>query len=218
MDAEFWHSRWAENRIGFHLDDANPLLLKYWAALDATRADSVLVPMCGKSIDLDWLAQKHSSVVGIELSQIAVRSFFAEHLYTPMVIEQGNGQAIYEFDEIKIHCGDFFTVPVEPTDVVYDRAALIAMPETLRKQYAERLLSLTKPGGRILLITLDYPQEQLNGPPFSVDEAEVNALFDGCKITLLERDDKDESHPRRKQGISRFAEEAWLIETPTLAL
>ncbi|KXI23532.1 thiopurine S-methyltransferase [Photobacterium sanguinicancri] len=218
MDAEFWHSRWAENRIGFHLDDANPLLLKYWAALDATRADSVLVPMCGKSIDLDWLAQKHSSVVGIELSQIAVRSFFAEHLYTPMVIEQGNGQAIYEFDEIKIHCGDFFTVPVEPTDVVYDRAALIAMPETLRKQYAERLLSLTKPGGRILLITLDYPQEQLNGPPFSVDEAEVNALFEGCNITLLERDDKDESHPRRKQGISRFAEEAWLIETPTLAL
>ncbi|MGF1689884.1 thiopurine S-methyltransferase [Photobacterium kagoshimensis] len=218
MDAEFWHSRWAENRIGFHLDDANPLLLKYWSALGATREDSVLVPMCGKSIDLDWLAQKHSRVIGVELSQIAVRSFFAEHLYTPMVIEQGNGEAIYEFDEIKIHCGDFFTVPVEPTDVVYDRAALIAMPETLRKQYAERLLSLTKPGGRILLITLDYPQEQLNGPPFSVAEAEVNALFEGCKITLLERDEKDESHPRRKQGITRFAEEAWLIETPVLAL
>ncbi|KMV30995.1 thiopurine S-methyltransferase [Photobacterium swingsii] len=218
MDAEFWHSRWAENRIGFHLDDANPLLLKYWSALGATREDSVLVPMCGKSIDLDWLAQKHSHVIGVELSQIAVRAFFAEHLYTPMVIEQGNGQAVYEFDEIKIHCGDFFTVQVEPTDVVYDRAALIAMPKTLRKQYADRLLSLTKPGGRILLITLDYPQEQLNGPPFSVDEAEVNALFEGCKITLLERDDKDESHPRRQQGISRFAEEAWLIETPTLAL
>ncbi|EAS40416.1 thiopurine S-methyltransferase [Photobacterium profundum] len=211
MDAEFWHSRWAENRIGFHLDDTNPVLTQYWPMLKATRDDRVLVPMCGKSVDLVWLAQKHNNVIGIELSDIAVRSFFAEHLYTPMVTSIGH-ESVYAFDEITIHCGDYFSVRIDPVDVVYDRAALIAMPKNMREMYVERLLSLVKKGGRILLVTLDYPQEQLNGPPFSVMSDEVHRLFDGCNITLLARDEKDETHPRRKNGLSHFAEEAWLIE------
>ncbi len=96
--------------------------------------------------------------------------------------------------------------------MVYDRAALIAMPENMRQMYVEKLLSLVKPGGRILLVTLDYPQDELAGPPFSVPKAEVEALFANCKVTHLERDDADETHPRRQRGLSRFAEEVWLIE------
>ncbi|WP_299020039.1 thiopurine S-methyltransferase [uncultured Photobacterium sp.] len=212
MDAEFWHSRWAENRIGFHLNDINPMLTKHWPAVHAAREDTVLVPMCGKSLDMTWLAEKHNKIIGIELSDIAVRAFFSEMFYIPTVISLGNGQAIYELDEITIHCGDFFAVQIEPVDVVYDRAALIAMPESMRQMYADRLLSLVKAGGRILLITLDYPQAEMDGPPFSVSKEEVEQLFEGCKITALERDDADESHPRRQRGLSRFAEEAWLIE------
>ncbi|MGR5145577.1 thiopurine S-methyltransferase [Photobacterium alginatilyticum] len=212
MDTEFWHSRWAENRIGFHLSDINPVLTKYWPRLNTTRSDTVLVPMCGKSVDLAWLAQKHDNVVGIELSDIAVRAFFSEHFYTPMVTSIGNGQTLYEFDEITIHCGDFFATRVEPVDVVYDRAALIAMPENMRKMYTEHLLSMVKAGGRILLVTVDYPQPEMDGPPFSVTKDEVEQLFAGCKITHLDRDDADESHPRRQRGLSRFAEEVWLIE------
>ncbi|MGF1686877.1 thiopurine S-methyltransferase [Photobacterium japonica] len=212
MDAEFWHSRWAQNRIGFHLDETNPMLVEYWSELNTTREDVVLVPMCGKSEDLTWLAQKHDNVVGIELSDIAVRSFFAEHFYTPMVTVLGNGQTLYSFDEIGIYCGDYFTTQIDPVDVVYDRAALIAMPETLRREYADKLQSMVKAGGRILLITLDYPQHEMDGPPFSVAQAEVEALFSGCQIRRLARDEKDETHPRRQQGLTRFAEEAWLIE------
>lgn len=212
MDAEFWHSRWAENRIGFHLQDTNPVLSKYWPAVNATRSDSVLVPMCGKSVDLTWLAQKHDTVVGIELSDIAVRAFFAEHFYTPTVTTLGNGQTMYEFDEITIYCGDFFATRIEPVDVVYDRAALIAMPQEMRQLYADQLLSMVKADGRILLVTLDYPQAEMDGPPFSVTKGEIEQLFRGCKITLLGRDEADESHPRRQRGLSRFAEETWLIE------
>ncbi|MBY5946036.1 thiopurine S-methyltransferase [Photobacterium rosenbergii] len=211
MDAEFWHSRWAENRIGFHLDDTNPMLEKYWQEVQPTRGDSVLVPMCGKSVDLTWLATKHDKVVGIELSEIAVRAFFAEHFYTPMVIPMGNGQSIYEFDEITIHCGDYFTAKVDPVDIVYDRAALIAMPQEMRQSYVQKLLSMVKPGGRILLITLDYPQHEMDGPPFSVVKDEIESLFSGCDIRHLARDDADETHPRRQRGLTRFAEEAWLI-------
>lgn len=211
MDAEFWHSRWAENRIGFHLSDVNPLLIKHWSALNAQRDDRVFVPMCGKSEDLVWLAQKHDHVIGVELSDIAVKAFFAENLYTPLVTGVGH-QHLYEFDEISIYQGDYFTLNIDPVDVVYDRAALIAMPEDMRQLYVEKLLSLVKTGGRILLVTLDYPQDELAGPPFSVPKADVEALFSGCKVTHLERDDADESHPRRQRGLSRFAEEVWLIE------
>lgn len=214
MDAEFWHSRWAQNRIGFHLDDTNPMLIKYWPELKTSRDDVILVPMCGKSVDLTWLAQKHDKVVGIELSDIAVRAFFAEHFYTPMVTTLGNGQTLYDFDEISLYCGDYFTTQIEPVDVVYDRAALIAMPQALRQMYADKLLSMVKPGGRILLVTLDYPQQELDGPPFSVTKEEVEALFNGCTIRHLARDDADESHPRRQRGLTRFAEEAWLITAP----
>lgn len=211
MDAEFWHSRWAENRIGFHLSDVNPLLIKHWSALNAQRDDRVFVPMCGKSEDLVWLAQKHDHVIGVELSDIAVKAFFAENLYTPLVTGVGH-QHLYQFDEISIYQGDYFTLNIDPVDVVYDRAALIAMPEDMRQMYVEKLLSLVKSGGRILLVTLDYPQDELAGPPFSVPKADVEALFAGCKVTHLERDDADESHPRRQRGLSRFAEEVWLIE------
>lgn len=211
MDAEFWHSRWAENRIGFHLSDVNPLLIKHWSALNAQRDDRVFVPMCGKSEDLVWLAQKHDHVIGVELSDIAVKAFFAENLYTPLVTGVGH-QHLYEFDEISIYQGDYFTLNIDPVDVVYDRAALIAMPEDMRQIYVEKLLSLVKTGGRILLVTLDYPQDELAGPPFSVPKADVEALFSGCKVTHLERDDADENHPRRQRGLSRFAEEVWLIE------
>ena len=212
MNAEFWHSRWAENRIGFHLNDTNPALTEHWHAVKATRDDRVLVPMCGKSIDLIWLAQRHDNVIGIELSDIAVKAFFAEQLYTPMVSGVG-AETVYEFDEITIHCGDFFSARVEPVDVVYDRAALIAMPQNMRQMYAERLLALLKESGRILLVTLDYPQEQLDGPPFSVSKEEVENLFKDCRVTHLARDDADESHPRRQRGLTRFAEEIGLIET-----
>ncbi|ELR67942.1 Thiopurine S-methyltransferase [Photobacterium marinum] len=212
MDAEFWHSRWAENRIGFHLNDVNPKLIKHWPAVSTSRDDSVLVPMCGKSLDMTWLAEKHNKVIGIELSDIAVRAFFSELFYIPTVTSLGNGQTMYELDEITIYCGDFFSTQIDPIDVVYDRAALIAMPEPMRLMYAERLLSMVKAGGRILLITLDYPQPEMDGPPFSVTQNEIEMLFKGCKITALERDEADESHPRRQRGLSRFAEEAWLIE------
>lgn len=214
MDAEFWHSRWAENRIGFHLNDTNPVLTKYWPRLSASRSDTVLVPMCGKSLDMTWLAEKHTQVIGVELSEIAVRAYFSEHLYTPTVIPLGNGQTLYEFDEVSIYCGDFFATKIDPVDVVYDRAALIAMPPSMRQMYVEQLLSMVKPGGRILLVTLDYPQAEMDGPPFCVTGEEVARLFSGCQITHLERDEADESHPRRQRGLSRFAEEVWLIELP----
>ncbi|WP_028024108.1 thiopurine S-methyltransferase [Enterovibrio calviensis] len=212
MDQEFWHSRWAENRIGFHLTDTNPALVKHWNALKPQRNEAVFVPMCGKSVDLSWLACKHNEVVGVELSEIAVRAFFSEHLYTPLVTAISPIMKLYQFDEVSIYSGDYFSAPLAQYPLIYDRAALIAMPDDLRQQYVERLLSLLKPGGRILLVTLDYPQAQMDGPPFSVTADDVHSLFEGYKITRLDRDENSDRPPKGK-AASHFVEEVWLIES-----
>ncbi|EPW6434718.1 thiopurine S-methyltransferase [Vibrio parahaemolyticus] len=212
-DQEFWHSKWASNQIGFHLEDVNPLLPAYWHHANPKREDKVLVPLCGKSEDLVWLATKHDSVEGVELSQIAVRSFFAEHFYTPTVTPISGIHELYQFDELSIYTGDFFSAPVSQADIVYDRAALVALPQDMREEYVARLKLLLNPGGRILLVTLNYPQEEMAGPPFSVPLEEIQQLFAGYKVTCLNVDQADEHHPKiAKKGLSRFSEEVYLIE------
>ncbi|EGQ8732959.1 thiopurine S-methyltransferase [Vibrio parahaemolyticus] len=212
-DQEFWHSKWASNQIGFHLEDVNPLLPACWHHANPKREDKVLVPLCGKSEDLVWLATKHDSVEGVELSQIAVRSFFAEHFYTPTVTPISGMHELYQFDELSIYTGDFFTAPVSQADIVYDRAALVVLPQDMREEYVARLKQLLNPGGRILLVTLNYPQEEMAGPPFSVPLEEIQQLFAGYKVTCLNVDQADEHHPKiAKKGLSRFSEEVYLIE------
>ncbi len=121
---------------------------------------------------------------------------------------------LYQFDELTLFTGDFFTAPVESVDLVYDRAALVALPEEMRAEYAQRVLQLLKPGGRILLVSMDYVQTELSGPPFSVPEAEIRTLFMGCEVRRVYQDTSIDPHlnKRTQAGLSRFAEEVWVIE------
>ncbi|MEZ8610886.1 thiopurine S-methyltransferase [Vibrio sp. 10N.222.51.C8] len=211
---EFWHNKWAANQIGFHLEDVNPLLIKFWENTEPSYEKSVFVPLCGKSEDLIWLASKHEEVQGVELSQIAVRAFFSEHFYTPTVTQISGQHELYQFDELSVYTGDYFTAPIQPVDIIYDRASLVALPEEVRVQYVERLKQLLKPGGKILLVTLDYDQNEMAGPPFSVPKLEIAQLFAGYKITLLNQDIANDEHPKiAKKGLSRFCEEVYLIES-----
>ena len=211
---EFWHNKWAANQIGFHLEDVNPLLVEFWKETEPSYEKSVFVPLCGKSEDLIWLASKHEDVQGVELSQIAVRAFFSEHFYTPTVTQINGQHELYQFDELSVYTGDYFTAPIQPVDIIYDRASLVALPAEMRVQYVERLKQLLKPGGKILLVTLDYDQDEMTGPPFSVPKLEIDQLFAGHKITLLNQDIADDEHPKiAKKGLSRFSEEVYLIES-----
>lgn len=212
-DPEFWHGKWAANQIGFHLEDVNPLLIKYWQKTEPNHEDNVFVPLCGKSEDLVWLATKHSDVQGVELSNIAVRAFFAEHFYTPMVMPVGQHE-LFQFDELSIYVGDYFTAPIKPVDIVYDRASLVALPQEMRVQYVDKIKSLLKPGGRILLVTLDYDHSLMSGPPFSVPESEVRELYQGYKVTKLESNPEADRPPKMaNQPSARFVEEVYLIES-----
>lgn len=188
-ELEYWHNQWASNQIDFHLYDVHPLLKQYWRAAKPHCDERVLVPLCGKSEDLVWLACQHDDVQAVELSPIAVRAFFAEHFYTPLVIPVNHEHELYQFDELSIYTGDFFTAPLESVDLVYDRAALEALPPAQRQSYVAHLTSKMKAGGRILLIIGDCPTAALPNSANPFSETEVRQLYQGYTVTCLQQGD-----------------------------
>lgn len=210
MEAEFWHERWRNNQIGFHQEHVNPWLEKYWSSLDLDENANVLVPLCGKSRDMLWLLSRGFRVTGVEISEIAVEAFFRESDLAPRVTVR-DGHKTWECGSLKIISGDFFAVDqhaLGPVTGLYDRASLIAFPPSMRQRYVSHLSSLVAPGTRGLLVTLEYPAGQMDGPPFAVNEAEVYQLFNGrWEIGLLERNDCLEDNEKfRERGLTALAE------------
>ena len=192
MDPDFWHQRWREGRIGFHQDRPLPLLLEHWSAQALAPDSQVFVPLAGKSLDLAWLAAQGHRVLGVELSPLAVAQFFAEHSLTPQVHDSRYGRH-YRAGDIELICGDVFGLDADvlaDCAAIYDRAALIALPPPLRRRYVRELHALLPAGCRGLLITLEYPQHETQGPPFAVPGAEVRDLYgrDWRVVTLERRD------------------------------
>lgn len=216
MEPDFWHQRWQQNQIGFHQAEVNPYLRKHWPALAVPAPARVLVPLCGKSLDLLWLVQQGYQVEGVELSELAVRAFFEEQGIVPQRSAQGDWQ-VWQSDNLRLWCGDFFNLRpghLGRIDAVYDRAALIALPEAMRRQYADHLQSLV---GSVphLLVTLEYPQGQMSGPPFSVEQSEVEALYGeryrGTQAPMC-ADVLADTPNFRERGIDRLNECVYLLQ------
>lgn len=179
MNKEYWQQKWQSKEIGFNQLQPNQLMQRYFSSLKLTPGCRVFVPLCGQSIDMLWLAGQGYQVIGVEFSQIACSTFFKENKI-PVNITEINDFILYSSDEITLFCGDFFKLNramLDTIDVVYDRAALIALPVATRKSYAEHLIELMTPATAMFLITTRYNQNEMQGPPFSVDENEVSALY-----------------------------------------
>jgi thiopurine S-methyltransferase len=190
MQPDFWHQRWQENRIGFHQDRPSPLLETHWDALQLPPGSRVFVPLCGKSLDMVWLAARGHRVLGVELSQLAVDQFFSEHGLVPEVHESSHGLH-HVAGAIEIIRGDAFALDVEALSGcagLFDRAALIALPPALRARYVTELHARLPADCRGLLVTLEYPQHEKSGPPFAVHEVEVRRLYGrDWQVRLLQR-------------------------------
>lgn len=190
MDPEFWHQRWQAGQIGFHQAAPTTLLLRHWPSLGIEPGARVFVPLAGKSRDMAWFAAQGYRVLGVELSQIAVDAFFAEHGLVPE-IETSRYGVHHRAGGIELICGDAFALDAAllgDCAAVFDRAALVALPPRLRERYVRDLHAQLPPGCRGLLVTLEYPQADRDGPPFSVDAAEVQALYArDWQVELLDR-------------------------------
>jgi thiopurine S-methyltransferase len=199
MDAAFWTARWSENQIGFHEGRPNAFLERHAGRLGERR--HVLVPLCGKSEDLAFLAARGHTVTGVELVEDAVRAFFDEHHVVPTV--QRGTHATYTAGAITILAGDFFAVTpalAGPINAIYDRAALVALPPETRPRYADHVRMLVPVGSPGLVVTFEYPQDRMSGPPFAVFESELRALYAGQAIELV--DERPAENARaREAGI-----------------
>ncbi|WNC69858.1 thiopurine S-methyltransferase [Thalassotalea nanhaiensis] len=213
MKQQFWHDCWDNTHIGFHQDELQPLLVEYFPDLLEPQDSRIFVPLCGKTSDLLFFADRFK-VIGNELSAVACRDFFLENQLTPQVKESLSFN-IYQQGNIELYQGDFFALnskQFQPFDWIYDRAALIAFPEEMRVAYVQHINRFISAQTRVFLLTLEFPKDEIQGPPFSVDEDEVMRLFNGCKITkVTERDLTGQKFARRKLAVSSLTEKLYII-------
>jgi thiopurine S-methyltransferase len=215
LQEEFWHQRWQEGKIGFHLNETNPNLTEWFDSLALEPGSRVFVPLCGKSLDMLWLAGQGMEVVGVEINELAVRGFFEENGLDP-VIENRHNHDCWQAGNVTLIHADFFDIEQSDLgriDAVYDRASLIALPPGLRVSYAEKIRQLLPAPVPVLLITLVYPQEQMQGPPFSVQHQEVESLYgQGYAISRLASIDILLNEPGfRKKGLDELTENVYLM-------
>lgn len=210
MDETYWHQKWAQNDIGFHKQDAHPLLTRHFGKLPLAAGARIFVPLCGKTRDIAWLLGKGFGVAGAELSQIAVEQLFADLDVIPTITQQGN-LSRYQAKNIDIFVGNLFDL-TEPilgsVDGIYDRAAMVALPPDVRPKYARHLGEITAQAPQLLL-TLAYDQTLASGPPFSVEDQEVEDHYQVTyALTQLAKIDLAKGIKGRVDG----QETVWLLE------
>jgi len=210
MEADFWHKKWEINEIGFHITEANPLLVKYFPALDLKKTNRVFVPLCGKTLDIGWLLSNGYRVVGAELSKTAIEQLF-QGLGIEPIISMIDSITHYSGDNIDIFVGDVFLLTKDllgPVDAIYDRAALVALPELMRERYTAHLATITN-NAQQLLISFDYDQNAMAGPPFSISNEEIKRHYDSIyHVNQLGSHDVAGG----LKGICKANENVWLLK------
>jgi thiopurine S-methyltransferase len=210
MQPDFWQARWRSGQIGFHQARPDHHLTQHWADLDLRRGSRAFIPLCGKTLDLLWLRDRGHFVTGIELSALALEAFCVEN-GVPARRRTMPDFDVYEAPSLELFCGDYFALAsaqIGDLAAVFDRAALISWSPEWRAPYVDHMTKLTRPGTETLLITLEYPQAQMAGPPFSVPAQEVMDLYGSRHmIRELSRRDILSSEPRmRSRGVTDLHE------------
>lgn len=211
MEPNFWLQKWQDNSIAFHKSEANPALVNHFDKLSLPTGSRVFVPLCGKTLDITWLLSQGYRVAGVELAELAIEQLFANLGVSPTVTQAGQVR-LYRAEDIDIFVGNIFDVSsdnIGMVDAVYDRAALVALPAAMRQQYTAHLLNLTDSASQ-LLVTFEYDQTQMSGPPFSISPDEVKAHYgDRYDISLV----TSAEVPGGLKGQCAAQEAIWLLKS-----
>jgi len=210
MEAHFWHEKWQNREIAFHEGEPNALMVKHFSALALKPNSNIFVPLCGKTRDIAWLLKQGFKVTGVELNETAIRELFEELGLEPYIKEVGS-LLHYSAPNISIFVGDIFRLNqqhLNAIDATYDRAALVALPEDLRKRYTKHLISISG-GAKQLVITFEYDQEQMDGPPFAISHKKIHDYYDSIyDLEKLETKDVEGG----LKGTVTASENAWLLK------
>lgn len=210
MEANFWHQKWERGDTAFHGSEANPLLIAHFEKLNLAKGSRVFLPLCGKTRDIAWLLASGYRVVGAELSELAINDLFKDLGLAPEISKEAK-LLHYSAKDIDIMVGDIFDVSAEhlgPISAIYDRAALVALPACIRKKYTSHLINITDAAAQ-LLICHEYNQQLMDGPPFSVNEVEVNQHY-GATYSLKSVESKNVAGGLKGKVAS--TEVAWLLQ------
>lgn len=214
MDAEFWHERWLKQEIGFHREQVHPQLAAHFNQLSDTARQRMFVPLCGKSVDMIWLCQHGTEVIGSELSALAIEAFAQENALTLTPTEAGE-HTLYTQLGLSLWQGDFFKLTPEQIQCpgFYDRAALVALPPHMREAYVAQLERVLAPNASGLVITFEYDSAEMSGPPFPVSASDIQSLFaTNWHIQRLSFQDILAEHPgMQARGLTSLQESVWLM-------
>lgn len=214
MDKQIWLERWEKGQTGFHINEVNPLLIKYFNELELPLASRIFVPLCGKTDDIGWLLSKGYSVVGVELSEIAVKDLFEDLGEKPYIMQEGE-LIQYSSDNLDIFVGDIFALTPQimgNVDATYDRAAIVALPEEMRIDYSKHILALTQDTPQ-LMTTVVYDQNLMNNSPFSVDKEELERHY-GDHYTITQLDEINVEGGLKQ--VKDVVEYVWLLKEASL--
>ena len=218
MQPHHWLERWEKQQIGFHQAHINTHLETFWPRSGINPGCRVFVPLCGKSLDMLWLRAQGHPVLGVEISPRAVADFFSEQGLEPTVNKEARFER-WQCEGLTLLVGDFFDLQaadLQDIGAVYDRASLIALPPPMRADYARHMATIKPAAAMTLLISMEYPQQQMQGPPFSVEETEIRALYEPhYRVDRLLQADVLGENPRfRQRGLTQLHEKVYRLFTP----
>jgi len=216
MDAKFWLERWENSETGFHREDANANLRRFWPRLNLPPKSTVFVPLCGRSSDMPLLAQNGHKIIGVELSDIAIKMFFEKQNLAPDIRQQ-DGFDIWSAGPYELWVGDMFKLPgqlINNCSAVYDRASLVAFPREMQKDYSKLLAAHLAGQAQILLVSLSYDQTEMEGPPFSTPADRIEDLFQSSfDIKALDHAmTLEENGNLKKRGLTSLTESCYLLK------
>jgi thiopurine S-methyltransferase len=215
LTPEFWLQRWRHGRTGFHQAEVSVVLPRWWPSLKLATDARVLVPLCGKSLDVSWLCQRGGLLTAVDISPVAIEALCAEQGFAARR-RSLPGFDLYETPALHLWCGDFLALDpamTGPIDAIFDRAAFTSWPPAWRDRYVQQLDTLSAPGTQLLLVTLEYAAGAVDGPPFTTDAAEIERLF-GARhaIERLDRTDILAAEPRwAARGLTALHEACYRL-------
>lgn len=217
MEKQFWLNIWHKDHTPFHRSQTNPLLVKHWPKLALNASARVFVPLCGKSVDVIYLSEHHKHIIANELSEKAILALFSSIQQKAKYTHINDDFKHAEAKNIEVYIGDFFQLTktqIGNVDAIYDRAALVALPADIRARYAEKLAELANPGVKVLLISNHYQEGLIDGPPFSVSEADIDTLFNEhftIKRLAKEQTQLDKNLDLYKRGLRTIYHHVFML-------